>query len=117
LQNYEEKTKFYFHVNTEDILTDGQHSMLEVNGSYEQSKLRASLFIDYTHLEIGKLNLHSGDCFRLKHQEAKGYLTTNEKEVEFLLQEYPDFLLKEIKLLEEKANGKNEKEALDEMDD
>jgi hypothetical protein len=36
--------------------------------------------------------MYSGDCVRLFHQEAEGYLTTNEKEVELMLADYPLFL-------------------------
>ena len=33
--------------------------------------------------------------------EAKGWLTSSEKDVDLILPEYPDFLLKEIKALDE----------------
>jgi hypothetical protein len=65
---------------------------LDINGSHEPSKLKAKLFIDFNHLLSAKANLHSGDTIRLYHKEASGYLTANEKDVEMMLPEYPDFL-------------------------
>jgi hypothetical protein len=53
-------------VNTEDIHTDGANSILEVNGSFEPSRLRANLFIDYGHF-VRENNIYSGDCIRLFH--------------------------------------------------
>lgn len=43
-----------------------------------------------------KQNIHSGDTVRLFHKEAKGWLTVNEKDVDFLLPDFPDFLQKQL---------------------
>jgi hypothetical protein len=48
--NYDENSKFYFHIDTENLHDNTINSILEVNGSYEPSKLRATLFMTSEHL-------------------------------------------------------------------
>ena len=87
-----EKPTFYVHINTSEIKENGEESILEVNGSHEASKIRARLFIDFNHLLSDKANIHSGDTIRLFHKEAKGYMTINERDIDFVIPKYPDFL-------------------------
>ena len=100
-----EKPKFFIHVNTLEIEGSGEEAVLEINGSHEPSKFKARLFMDHNymqHLETNSTSsniLHSGAPIRLLHKEVNGYLTVSEKEVDLLLPPFPDFLQKQIKII------------------
>lgn len=78
---------------------------MEVNGSFEPSKFRARLFIDYNHMKYERMHFESGDVIRLKQEEANGYMTVFEKNVELSLPELPDFLSRQVNKIEGMAFG------------
>jgi len=91
-----EKPQFFVHVNSSDLIRTGDESILEVNGSFESTKLRARLYTDYSHFKFERTFFQSGDVLRLQHKEARGYLTTLERDVELSLPALPDFLQREV---------------------
>lgn len=82
------------HVNSSDIEENEELAALEVNGSYEPSKLKAKLFMDYNYLHTERSGVHHGDPVKLFHKEAKGHLTVSQRDVDLLLPLFPDFLQK-----------------------
>lgn len=78
---------------------------MELNGSFEPSKFRARLFLDYTHMKKATVNLESGDVIRIKQEEADGYLTVFERNVELSLPALPDFLMRQVNKIDGMAFG------------
>ncbi|CDW72551.1 inositol-triphosphate receptor [Stylonychia lemnae] len=109
------KPKFFVHVNTYEIQQEWNAAVLEMNGSYEASKLKARLFMDYNYSQTDNKTFQSGDTFRLYHKEAKGFLSVNEKQVDLMLPSFPDFLQREIKQKSQTGlaneNNKNDDDA------
>lgn len=93
------------HVNNTDIIKGGEEAVMELNGSFEPSKFRARLFLDHSHMSEKHLFLESGDVIRIKHDEAGGYLTVFERNVELSLPELPDFLMRQVNKIDGMAFG------------
>jgi hypothetical protein len=89
-------TPFYFHIykKPEDEFNVAKSFLL--NASQEPSRLKAKLFMSHMESEKEKTYIQSGDVIRLKHEEANGYLTTTQIQVDELLPIKPDFLQLQI---------------------
>lgn len=85
-------TPFYFHIfkKPQDEFNVAKSFML--NASQEPSRLKAKLFMSHIESEKEKTFIQSGDVVRLRHEEANGYVTTTQIQVDELLPTKPDFL-------------------------
>jgi len=72
-------TPFYFHIfkKPTDKEFEKQDKSFKLNASQDPSKLKAKLFMSYDEQDKAKDYIQSGDVVRLKHLEAKSYLTTS----------------------------------------
>ena len=92
------------------------YKTIPVNASHGDSsatKWRFSRYMSYNYNEQNKESINTIDIVRFFHREFGGYLTVTKRDVESNLPEYPDYLKKEVLILEEEKDDLDEEEEED----
>lgn len=89
-------TPFYFHIYKKPADEFNLLKSFLLNASQTPSRLKAKLFMSHMESEKEKTFIQSGDVVRIRHEEANGYVTTTQIQVDQLLPPKPDYLQLQI---------------------